>query len=69
MTLQIEVKDNFSDKIINILKALKDEVINITPIEESISNEKLNHLRKLSNEYKSGKKDDFVELELWVIKS
>jgi hypothetical protein len=63
MTLQIEVKDKFSDKIINILKVLKEEVIKIDLLEE-ISTDKLEQLKKISNEYKNGNKEDFVELKL-----
>ena len=68
MTLQIEVKDKFSDKIINILKALKEEVIKIDLLEEEIPNDKLKELKKISNEYKNGNREDFVELKLWTIR-
>jgi len=43
MTLQIEVKDAFADEIINILKALKDEIISI-----KIYNEKTKQFEEIS---------------------
>ena len=43
MTLQIEVKDKFSDEILNILSALKDEIISI-----KVYNEKTKKFEEIS---------------------
>jgi predicted transcriptional regulator len=64
MIIEIEVKNQYVNEIINLLKSQKDKIINIKKENNSISEEKLQLLRKISEQYKNGKKEEFVEIVL-----
>lgn len=70
-TITLKVDENIFDKFQWLLKHFsKDEIVIVNEIDTSklssndfdyISSKKLEELKKISNDYKQGKRDDFEE--------
>jgi len=62
-TITLKVDENIFDKFQWLLKHFsKDEIIIVNEIDTSkLSSKKLEELKKISNDYKQGKRDDFGE--------
>ncbi|KIM07926.1 MAG: hypothetical protein KU38_10270 [Sulfurovum sp. FS08-3] len=67
-TITLQVNDNVYEKFQWLLSHFhKDEIDIMHPSKEEfdyISDEKMQELKNISNNYKSGKKDEFVEYKL-----
>jgi methyl coenzyme M reductase subunit C len=67
MQLTINVKDSVVDKVLYLLENLKSDVQIVSKTQSSfdeLSEEELKTLNKMSDEYKSGKRDEFEEYAL-----
>ncbi len=62
MRLTIEIKnDKIVEKIVWFLNSLKNQGVEIIDQNDSSYNSYIKELEELSNEYKSGNRDDFKE--------
>jgi hypothetical protein len=64
MQLTINVKDSVVDKVLYLLENLQSDVQIVSKTQsnfDEISQKELKSLKKMSDEYKSGKHDEFEE--------
>ncbi len=67
MQLIININDSVADKVLYILENLKNdvEIIKKEPLDfDQISEEQIKKLKQLSQDYKNGNKEEFVEYKI-----